>query len=83
MKEELTRIKSSNSNNILKDKLNKIGLKASDFPIIEEKVKNAINNKNNSNDNNKKDEELKADNELNREMSLNSNINSSINRRGK
>lgn len=87
MKEENTKNKPINSNNIIKDKLNKLGIKPINYPEIDEKVKNAmnpgkINEGENSNSNNKQVEINPNNNELNRETSLNSNPNLSLNRRG-
>ena len=52
MKVENSKIKPTNSNNIIKEKLNKLGIKQIDYPAIEEKIKNALNlSKNNNVDN--------------------------------
>lgn len=83
----------SNSNNIIKEKLSKLGIKPINYPVIEEKMKNAMNlNKNNhensnintNNNNQKKEEENHQNNNMDiiRDTSINSNA-YSFNRKGK
>jgi len=84
MKEEKSK-NNFNSNNIIKEKLSKLGIKPINYPVIEEKLKNALNsdkniNPDNSNNNNtndqKKEEENKQNSnivDVNRDTSINSN----------
>ena len=96
MKDENSKM-NSNSNNIIKEKLGKLGIKPINYPVIEEKLKNALNsNKNNdlensnnitnSNDNNQKKEEENKQNANNNDMNRDTSINSvaySSNKKGK
>jgi len=88
MKEDNSKNKPINSNNIIKDKLNKLGIKPINYPAIDEKMKNAMNpekiNEGANSSSEKKQSDINSNNnELNRETSLNSNPNLSLNRRGK
>jgi len=97
MKDENSKM-NSNSNNLIKEKPGKLGIKPINYPVIEEKLKNSLNsiknnnedisnnNNNNSSNNNQKKEEGNNQNanylDLNKDFSMNSNSYSS-NQRGK
>lgn len=96
MKEESSK-NNSNSNNIIKEKLGKLGIKPINYPVIEEKLKSALNsnknnnadnssnnNNNNHNNNHKKEEEnnqIALNIDMNRDTSINSNA-YSVNKKG-
>lgn len=85
MKDENSKM-NSNSNNIIKEKLGKLGIKPINYPVIEEKLKNALNsnknnnadNSNNNNPNNNNNNNNQKKEEENNQIAANLDLNRDI-----